>query len=300
MKFLYYPGCSQKATARGYEESLLAICPELGIELEELPDWNCCGTTTTLSVNKVLALSLAARNLALAEGQDLDLVTPCPSCFLSMAKVNEVLAAGDDLATKVHEALAAGGYSYKGTVKIRHLLEVLVSEVGIELIKERTSKPLAGLKVAPYYGCQVVRPYSLAGDEPDDPESMEKIIEATGATVAPFAQRTACCGGTLVATRPSVGQAMGAEILKGIAYAEADLVVTPCNLCQVTMENYMRKSRKLLGDKLRLPIVTVTQLIGMAMGKEFKALGINRAMAPKACLRQINERIAAGGQAAAV
>ncbi|MBN2494065.1 MAG: CoB--CoM heterodisulfide reductase iron-sulfur subunit B family protein [Deltaproteobacteria bacterium] len=300
MKALYYPGCSQKATARGYEESLLAICPEIGLELEELDDWNCCGTTTVVAVNKVLALSLSARNLVLAERRGRVLVTPCPSCWLSLTKAHNLLTDpdGGELARQVRESLAAGGYEYKGTVEIRHLLELLVDEVGPERIQQRAGRPLAGLKVAPYYGCQVVRPYAAGGDDPDDPQHLETLIRATGADVADFALRSSCCGGILVATRPEVCYRMSGEILDAIRRAEANLIVTPCNLCQVTLETVQRKTRKLLGEKMRLPILNITQLVGMAMGIDFDTLGIDRCLVPKRCLREMDKK-RAGAQAPA-
>jgi heterodisulfide reductase subunit B len=289
MKYLYYPGCSQKATSKGYEESLLAICPELGIELTELDDWSCCGTTTVVSVNRVLALTLAARNLALAEKQGGTLLTPCPSCLLSLTKANRVLAEGGELADKVQEALAAGGYEYAGTVEVRHLLEVLIDAVGPEAISDKVSSPLEGLTMAPYYGCQILRPYA-PGDDQDEPKNLETLITAAGAEPIAFEHRASCCGGTLVATRPKVGQKMSAEILEDVHRAGCDMVVTPCSLCQVTLEMVQRKTRKLLGHKMKLPIVNVSQLLGLAMGRDLKELGLNRALVPKKCVRALKEK----------
>lgn len=296
-KYLYYPGCSQKATSRAYEESLVSIAGDLGLELVELEDWNCCGTTTVMSVNKVLALSLAARNLALAEAQaekagTTELVTPCPSCWLSLYKAQHELADGGEVGQKVRAALEAGGYTYQGKIKPRHLLEVLVNEVGPEVIQEKAGRPLQGLKVAPYYGCQVLRPYTV-GDDQDHPQNLEKIIRATGAEVAEFPLQAACCGGTLVATRPEIGYQMSADILRAIERSGADLVVTPCNLCQVTLEVVQRKTPKFLGHKTKLPILAVTQLIGLAMGKPMKELGLQRSLNARRCMRRMGRETAA-------
>jgi heterodisulfide reductase subunit B2 len=292
MKYLYYPGCSQKATAKGYEESLLAVCPEFGIELEEMDDWNCCGTTAVISVNKVLALSLAARNLALAESKGLTVVTPCPSCWLSLSKVNKLFHENGPLAEKVKEALAAGGLAYNGTVKVRHLLELLVNEVGPEKIKEKAGAPLTGVKIAPYYGCQLVRPYA-EGDSADNPQNLEKLIQAVGGTVADFAMRTNCCGGTLVATREEMGNKMSSDVLRSIHSSGANLIVTPCSLCQTTVEAVQRHSKKLIGEKVCIPVLTITQLIGLAMGKTSEALALDRLLTPKACLKKLREQPAA-------
>ncbi|HOX45510.1 MAG TPA: CoB--CoM heterodisulfide reductase iron-sulfur subunit B family protein [Myxococcota bacterium] len=295
-KYLYYPGCSQKATSRAYEEALLAIAADLGLELQEVEDWNCCGTTPVMAVNKVLALSLAARNLALAEAQGqgelTELVTPCPSCWLALHKAQHALADDEEIAGKVRASLEAGGYSYKGTIRPRHLLEVLVNEVGVEAIQQKAGKPLQGLKVAPYYGCQVLRPYAQ-GDDAEHPQNLEKIIRATGAEVAEFPLQSACCGGTLVATRPEVGYQMSADILRAIERSGANLVVTPCNLCQATLEIVQRKTPKFLGHKTKLPILAVTQLIGLAMGKSVKELGLQRSLNAKRCLRTMGRETAA-------
>jgi heterodisulfide reductase subunit B len=293
MKYLYYPGCSQKATAKGYEDSLHAVLPDLGLELQEMEDWNCCGSTPILSTNKVLALALSARNMALAEKTGLDLVTHCPSCWLSLYRINKVLHDGGPYADKIRESLAAAGLTYSGKTKVLHLLDLFVNVLGVDKIKAKASTPLTGLKVAPYYGCQIVRPYA-EGDSADNPQNMEKIITAIGATPVEFAYKTTCCGATLVATREKVGSQMSADILRSIKAAGADVVVTPCSLCQVTLEAAGLKSKKMLGEKYRIPILTLTQLMGLAMGKSVKQLGINRQLfSPRSSIGRLERRPAA-------
>ena len=286
MKCLYYPGCSQKATARCYEEALLQVAPRLGLELTEIDDWNCCGASLVPAVNQVLALSLAARNLALAERAGGDLViTPCPSCNLNLNKAHEVLTHGGPLADQVREALAAGGLSYNGGVQTRHLLEVLVAGAGLESIRAAVQKPLAGVKIAPYYGCQLVRPYAH-GDDQGNPQNMERVITALGGEVAPFALRTACCGGALVATRPDVGDKLCSDVLASIRAAGATAIVTPCSLCQVTLEMAQRKHRR---EAAVLPTLNLGQLVGLALGVDPDDLGMNRLLAPRACVRALAE-----------
>jgi heterodisulfide reductase subunit B2 len=286
MKCLYYPGCSQKATARCYEEALLQVAPKLGLELTEIDDWNCCGASLVPAVNQVLALSLAARNLALAERAGGDLViTPCPSCNLNLNKAHDLLTHGGPRASQVREALAAGGLSYAGGVKTRHLLEVLVAGAGLESLGAAVTKPLAGVKVAPYYGCQLVRPYA-PGDDQGNPQNLERVVTALGAEVAPFALRTACCGGALVATRPELGDKLCGDVLASIRAAGANAIVTPCSLCQVTLEMAQRKHRR---DAAVLPTLNLGQLVGLALGIDADALGLNRLMAPRACVRALVE-----------
>ena len=283
MKCLYYPGCSQKATARGYEEALLQVAPRLGVELTEIDDWNCCGASLVPAVNKVLALSLSARNLALAERAGDTVITPCPNCNLSLNKAHDVLVRGGPLADEVRAALAAGGLTYDGGVRTRHLLEVLVAGAGSDAIRANVSTPLGGLRVAPYYGCQVVRPHAR-GDDPGDPQNLERVIAAVGAEVAPFPLRTTCCGGTLVATRPDVGDRLCGDLLASIRASGATVIVTPCSLCQVTLEMAQRRGRR---SAPVLPTLNLGQLVGLALGVDTRALGIGRLLAPRACLRAL-------------
>jgi heterodisulfide reductase subunit B2 len=284
MKYLYFPGCSMKGTSRGYEESVIAVFSKLGITLEELPDWNCCGSTSVIAVNKVLAMVLAARNLALAEPSGLQLLTPCPSCWLELTKANNVIKEGGKLAEKVKEALAAGGLTYNGTTAVRHLVEFLVNEVGVEKIKQYVSNQkyvgnaLTGLRIAPYYGCQIVRPYAET-DDAYNPQNMEKLIEALGAEVAPFELKTACCSGALMATRRNVGLDMSKQILRSTKEARADLVVSACPLCQLNLELVQFGNSEFAG-KSELPILSITQMLGLAMGIPPRELGLSRSILP--------------------
>lgn len=275
MKCLYYPGCSQKAASRPYEQAFLAICPKLGIEPVELDDWNCCGTTAVISINKILSLALAARNLAIAEPLGLPVVTPCPSCWLSLSKVNWVLEDGGRVADQVRDALSAGNLEYKGTARVRHIMEFLVNEVGLEKVQEAVSSPLTGLRIAPYYGCQVVRPYA-EGDDADNPQNMETIIGALGGEVTDFPLRTSCCGGALMLTDREQAEKMTLEILESTREAGADLVVTPCGLCQVNLELAGRASKSAAGDRPGMPALNIAQLMGLAFRISPELLGLDR------------------------
>ncbi len=211
---------------------------------------------------------------------------------MSLTKANKVLEQDSELSRKVRDALSAGGLTYSGTVTVRHLLEVLVNEVGVERLKKEAGAPLAGLKIAPYYGCQVLRPYAV-GDSQEAPQNLETIIKALGAEVASFEMRSACCGGTLVATREEVGQKMSSDVLRSIVTAGADAIVTPCSLCQVTMEAIQGKSQKILGDAVSIPVLSLSQLIGLAMGFSDKQLALQRSLIPVSCLRQARTQLPA-------
>ena len=268
IKCLYYPGCSQKGTSLCYEKSFLAICPLLGIEITELDDWNCCGTTAAISLNKLLSTSLTARNLALAESADLPVVTPCPSCYLSFKRVNNIFQDDISYAEKVNGVLSEDDLKYLGKVKVYHLLEFLIEEVGLEKIKEKVRVPLRGLKVAPYYGCQISRPYG-SGDDIYNPQNMEKLIEALGAEVVDFPHRTQCCGGALMLTQKKIAVAMSRKILDSIKKTDADLIVTPCGLCQFNLQTAQSGGKK-------TPVLNIAQLLGIAFDLDKKDIQFDK------------------------
>lgn len=270
---LYFPGCSQKATSRCYEASLKAICPKLGIQLEEIPDWNCCGTTVAVCFNKTLAHSLSARNLAIAEQMkagEAPVVTPCPSCMLSLKKAHLAVTEKGTDADHVADALKAGGLAYRGSLKIRHVYEFIVNEIGLDEVKKQVKKPLQGLVVAPYYGCLITRPYA-DGDDARNPQNLEKLIEALGGKPGGFQLKTACCGGAMMVTKKDQAQKMSGEIWREISAAKADIVVTPCGLCQTNLSVAGR--RGFLGiRRSEIPVLNVAQLIGAAFGLSQKEL----------------------------
>jgi len=278
MKYLYYPGCSSKGTSRAYEEALLSVCRKLGVELEEIEDWNCCGATSVVAVNKVLAFTLSARNLALAEPKGKEMMTPCPSCWLMLTKVNMAFHEGVALADKVRQALAAGGLNYGGTVNVHHLLDFLVNVVGLDKVKKAATDSLKGHRIAPYYGCQIVRPYAES-DDTYNPQNMEKLIEALGAKVAQFEGKTACCGGALMATRKDDGVEMSRNILKSIKRASPTIVVTPCPLCQLNLE-LAEFDEKQPWKETELPVLNLAQLVGLGLGLTPKELGLSRSLLP--------------------
>ena len=256
IKCLYYPGCSQKGTSISYEKSFLALCPLLGIETTELADWNCCGTTAAISLNKLLSTVLTARNLALAESMNLPLVTPCPGCYLSFKRVNNIFQDDISYARKVNGVLSEEDLNYLGKVKVYHLLEFVIKEIGLERIKEKVRVPLQGLKIAPYYGCQISRPYA-SGDDLYNPQNMDRLIEALGAEAVDFPSRTQCCGGALMITQKKAALAMSRKILDNIKKTDADLIVTPCGLCQFNLQTAQQRGKK-------IPVLNITQLLGIA------------------------------------
>jgi len=285
MKYSYMPGCSLLSTARGYDTSARAVVRELNSELIELEDWNCCGANALESVSYLLSVAMPARNLALAEATNRDLVTSCSSCFLNLFKVNHRLKREPELRKKLDEILGAAGLKYQGKARVRHLLDVIANDIGVEAVAKRVDRKLSGLKVVPYYGCQTVRPYGEY-DGPYLPNSMDKLIEAVGAETYPYLWKTVCCGGVLMTTEKSIGRKLVADLLG--AAKGADCIVTVCPMCQMNLDAYQGEAAAELGMKVRIPVLFLTQLMGLAFNLPEKDLLLGQNIASvRGLLRQL-------------
>ena len=279
MKFSYFPGCSLKGLGRAYEESLLPVMRHLGVELEELEDWNCCGATAYMAVDEAKACVLAARNLALAEESGLtQMLAPCAACYLVLNKTKHYIREYPAMKGTIDRALSVVGLRYRGEVPVRHPLDVLLNDVGLEAIKQRVVRPLRGLKVATYYGCQIVRPYATFDDQ-YNPTSMDRLLEALGATVVRYPLKTKCCGGSLTGTVPAAGIRMVYILLHEARKREADCLATVCPLCQFNLDAYHAQVKSEYGP-VTVPTVYFTQLMGLAFGLPEKELGLRRAAVP--------------------
>jgi len=274
MKYQYFPGCSLKGTGRAYEESFLAVFRALGIEVNELNDWNCCGATAYMSIDETKSYALAGRNLAIAERANEDVLAPCSACYLVLNKTIRALTDHPELRNKVTNALKAGDLDYKGTAKVRHPLDVLVNDVGLEEIKKRVKNPLTGLKLAPYYGCQLIRPYATFDDQ-HDPVTMDNLITASGAECMDWPLKTKCCGGSLTGTVPEAGLKLAYIILRDAKKRGAHAIVTPCPLCQFNLDGYQDQIAAKY-ERIDIPVLYFTQVLGLAMGLSAKELGIKR------------------------
>ncbi len=272
--YSYFPGCSLKGLGRAYEESFLAVFRALGVEIQELEDWNCCGATAYMSIKEEDATRLAARNLCIAEQAKKDLITPCAGCYLVLNKSQHYLKKYPPMAESVKAALKAIDLHYEGTAKVRHPLDVLLNDIGPKVIKEKVRRPLTGLKVACYYGCQIVRPFSVFDDQ-HDPATMDELLTAVGAEAVHFPLKTKCCGGSMTGTIPEVGQRLCYILLKEASKRGADLIATACPLCQFNLEAYQDKINKKYDD-VTMPVVYFTQLLGLALGLSSRELGLHR------------------------
>jgi heterodisulfide reductase subunit B len=274
MKYSYFPGCSAEATASPLGLSVLPVAKELGMDLIELEDWNCCGSSPYGSVDKLEAACIAARNLALAEKTGLDLVTPCSNCYVVLAGANDNLKEYPVLRGQVSTALAAANLSYKGGVRVRHLAEVLYSDITPQVIGSKVTKPLKGLKVAAYYGCQLVRPDGF--DDPESPHSLDELADSLGADVVPWQLKAQCCGSSLVMPEQEVALGLINKILRNAQENGAQCLVTPCPLCQINLDAYQSVVNSRFKTRYNLPVLFLTQLVGVALGIKPDALALSR------------------------
>ena len=283
MKYLFYPGCSMHASALEYQTSMLAVLKTMGAEVTELEDWTCCGASVASVMSDLLGLAMPARNLALAEraggngqGQALPLLVGCSSCYTNLQRA-VLAAANPSTLAKINQALEVENVTYKGKVHVRHLLDILANDFGPEKVKAHVKRPLTGLKVAPYYGCQTVRPYSPY-DNSQHPTSMIGIIEALGATVYHHSHEATCCGTALLTTKPHVGFEIVGQILEGAS--AADCLAAVCPMCHLNLDSYQDLISKQIGKPIKIPVLFLPQLIGLAFGLPDDVLLLKREVVP--------------------
>jgi heterodisulfide reductase subunit B len=272
--YTYYPGCSAEATSIPLGLSVPPVAKALDMELVELEDWNCCGSTPYWSVDKLEAASMASRNLALAEKTGLDLVTPCSNCFVVLHSTNKYLKELPPFRNRVNEALAAANLKYGGKVKVRHLAEVLYTDITPEVIASKVTKPLKGLKVAAYYGCQLVRPDGF--DDPESPHSLDEIVASLGADAVFWEMKARCCGSSLALAEPDVALELINKLLRNAQENGAQCLITPCPLCQFNLDAYQSVVNSQFKTRYNLPVLFVTQLIGVALGIPADELALSR------------------------
>ncbi len=286
----YYPGCSLQATAKAYDVANKRVAEALGLSFREVDDWNCCGATEYFSLNSLPAYSLVARNLSLAADQGMaELVAPCSACYLNLHKTNRYMGKYADLKAKVNQALAAGELHYEpDSLHIRHLLDVIVEDIGFEAVAGKVTRPLRGLRIAPYYGCLIVRPESEYN--PEYPTHMDELMQLLGATVVDYPLKTHCCGGHMTQISEETGYELIRRLLQNAADYEADAIVTLCPMCQLNLDAYQPQVNRVFGTNFNMPVLYFTQMMGLAFGISEKALGIgSEIVSAKAALGKIGQ-----------
>ena len=276
MKYAYFPGCSQESTAEEYNHSLQAVARRLEtMDLVEMHDWNCCGATPAATVDPMLPHALAARNLAIAEEMGMDMVAPCAACYKNINKASHVLNDDPDLLARINATLS--DHQLGCAPKVRHPLDVVINDVGRDSVP--VEKPLRGLKVASYYGCLITRPEG-GFDDPEHPQSMDRLMEALGAEAVDWPYKTKCCGGAIYITTEDISLAMSADILAHAKAAGANAVAVGCPFCQLLLDLYQDKLEAIKGTVFHLPIFFFSQLMGLAMGLNRAELGLEKLVVP--------------------
>jgi succinate dehydrogenase / fumarate reductase, cytochrome b subunit len=279
MKFAYYPGCCPQTTTRELDVSTRKIAMRLGIDLVDLNEAACCGSVELRLNDPDLFYATNGRTLAMAEAQGLDILTVCNTCELTLAQANKTLKEDHELLNKTNRALSTVHLKYSGGVSVKHLLWILLSDVGPAKIKKEIKKPLTSLKVAPFYGCHILRPKEILGfDDPDNPRSLDDFIQLCGAEPVDYLGKTKCCGAHIHGYKPELALTMTGKYLKQARDAGAQCMVTPCPLCFCMLDGHQKQANKKLGFHFNLPVFHLPQLLGLAMGMGEDELMLKRHM----------------------
>ncbi|HEY9607546.1 MAG TPA: CoB--CoM heterodisulfide reductase iron-sulfur subunit B family protein [Allocoleopsis sp.] len=274
MKYSYYPGCSLHTTAKEFDLSTKVVMQELGIELEELQDWSCCGGSVAAGVSHDVGMAMAARNVALAQKQNLDLLASCSGCYNKSARAAKALE-NETEKDRINAILSEMGISVSDyNIRVRNVVDVLAHDVDIA---SRIKKPLQGLKVACYYGCLLTRPSDITGwDSPVFPMSMDNLAQICGAEVVDFRSKTKCCGGPILVSKQEVALELTKKLLDEAKSLEADCIVLACPLCSTNLELRQSDIEKKYNVPYNLPILYITEIIGLALGIKPRKLGLNK------------------------
>jgi len=280
-EYSFYPGCSseRKASASNYMVSVESMCKTLDVKLNEIPDWNCCGASIGYAEGGELPRHVMnARNIALSDqhnpGQDI--VATCAACWLGAKESQERITHSGELLGDINSILSEAGLKYEGKQKIRHMVEVLIEDLGYDELAKPVKKPLEGIKIAGYVGCQTNRPFGVVGESFENPKYLDKLTETVGAeALEKYDQKVTCCGGALAFSEPEKSQAQIKKIIESAYDHGADMIVTPCPVCQMNVEVYQGQINKKYGTKFNMPVVYYSQLMTVAYGGNAKEAGLD-------------------------
>ena len=290
MKYAFFPGCVSRGGCPELYLSVVQVCQRLGIELEEMTSASCTGAGILQEKNQRLGDTLNARNFALAERMGLPIMTICSTCQGVMSQADKRLRDDPDYLAEINEVLAEEGLEYRGTTQVKHFLWVLLEDVGEEALKGHMTRPLGGLRVAPFYGCYILRPTDALGfdENPDRQHSLETLIDLVGAQVVDFPGKSRCCGFPILTINETNSMRMVAKHTGDAKDLGADAMVTPCPLCHLNLDGFQPKAAKLRHERIDMPILHLPQLIGLAMGIDSSALGFGRnIVSPKKVLEKV-------------
>ncbi len=280
MKIAYYPGCVAQESGRELDMATRWVCRKLGIELVEFPTFSCCGSGFVDEANLTLNVALNARNLAIAERAGLDLLTVCSTCqgMLTLANVKMTEPA---MRARIDPVLAKLQIAYGGKVRVKHLLEVLVNDIGVEAIRAKVRRPLTGMNVGAFYGCHLLRPtLELGSESAEEPHAFEDLLAAIGATPVMYRGRVMCCGFPILFVKPETANRISAHQIVDARDHGAHAMATPCPLCHISLDSFQNKASAAVGQKLNMPVFHLPQLVGLALGASPEELGLPRHLVP--------------------
>jgi len=291
LKYALYPGCAAKGATPELHQSTMAIIGRLGIEVVELTAASCCGAGVISEADPDVALALNARTFAQAEELGLDVMTICGTCQGVMGAANKRLKTEPGLLERINQVLARDGIAYRGTVQVKHLLWIVVREVGLHRLGQQVRIPMQDFRIAPFYGCYILRPsWDLGFDDPENPTSLEKVIKTVGGEPVAYAGRTKCCGFPIILEKEAIAVAMAGTNMKEAKDEGADFMVTPCPLCHMSLDIYQDRAGRAVKAQLDLPILHLPQLLGLAMGVPPKDLGVSRHLVPVDSIIRVVEK----------
>ena len=282
MRLAYYPGCVAQESGKELDMSTRWVCRALGIELVPFSSFSCCGSGFVDEANEVLNIALNARNLAIAEKAGLDMLTICSTCqgMLSLANLR---LADPAVKSRVDTALKPIGIEYRGTTKVKHLLQVLIEDVGLDAIKAKVVRPLAGLKVGAFYGCHLLRPHDeMNWESGEEPHAFEDLLTAIGADPVYYRGRVMCCGFPIQFVKPGTASWIAGHQIEDAKAHGADAMATPCPLCHISLDAYQNRAGKAVGQRLDMPVFHFPQVVGLALGATPEEMGLPRHLVPTA------------------
>lgn len=281
MKYALYPGCAAKGATPELYQSTMAIIGRLGLEVVELAAASCCGAGVVTEADPDVALALNARTFAQAEVLGLDVMTICGTCQGVMSAANRRFKTEPGLLDRINRLLVPEGISYRGTISVKHLLWIVVREIGLARLRGLVSVPMKEFRIAPFYGCYILRPsWDLGFDDPENPQSLEKVIKAVGGEPVAYTGRTQCCGFPIILEKEAIAVTMAGNHMKEAKEGGADFMVTPCPLCHMSLDIYQERAGRAVKTSLNLPILHLPQLLGLAIGVPAKNLGVSHHLVP--------------------
>ncbi|MFW9833910.1 MAG: CoB--CoM heterodisulfide reductase iron-sulfur subunit B family protein [Candidatus Thorarchaeota archaeon] len=272
-EFVLYTGCTTPVRLPAYERAVEVVLEKFGVRLTTMKDANCCGAQYVESVNHVAFAAMSGRILAIAESMDMDILAICGACSGSLKHVKHELDHNEELRDEVNTILEEEGLKYTGKIDVKHLLQIFREDIGYDAIKTAVVNPYKDIRLAAHYGCHVTRPEEIVQvDDAENPTIIDRIIEVAGGTAVDYTGKTRCCGGPLLAMDEEVGNAIGRDKIENIRRENVDGIVTACVFCDIQLTQVQFGPEA--GDKPKIPVITLPQFLGPALGIDFESLGI--------------------------